>query len=109
MGRSDFDAVFKKGGSRSTATVVVYALRVGEGPLRAGFTAARAIGGAVRRNRARRRVREAFRRLAGGVAGGWWVVVVARPRAVEAPFSEVLGGLERALAGFGLGRGRGGS
>lgn len=89
--------------------MVVYALPVADRMVRAGFTAARSIGGAVRRNRARRRVREAFRCIAGEVAGGWWLVVVARPGAVETPFAELVEGLRRALAGLGLVTARRGS
>ncbi len=82
---------------------------MGEETVRAGFAAARSIGSAVRRNRARRRVREAFRWVAGEVAGGWWVVVVARPGAMEVPFVELVEGLRHALAGLGSVRGRPGS
>lgn len=52
---------------------------------RAGFVAGRKVGDAVRRNRARRRLREAFRRLKPAMAqtGAWMVFVAKKPCATE--------------------------
>jgi ribonuclease P protein component len=67
-----------------------------EGP-RIGVTASRRLGGAVRRNRARRRLREAARlHLAGedsplrarGITDD--VVLIARPAALTAPFDQLV-------------------
>ena len=46
---------------------------------RVGITAGKAVGGAVQRNRAKRRLREALRPLAPALAAGWDIVLVARP------------------------------
>jgi ribonuclease P protein component len=55
-----------------------------------GFTVTRKIGGAVQRNRARRRLREAVRSLPGGAfAPGWNYVVVARAAALTCPFAQL--------------------
>lgn len=68
------------------------------GPPRVGFTATRKIGGAVVRNRARRRLRSAVAEVlpAFGV-GGWDYVVVAREGTVSRPFAELVGDLRAAL------------
>ena len=58
--------------------------------IRVAVTASRSIGTAVMRNRARRRVREAFRReLATASRTGIDVLVAVRPEAVAAPFAAL--------------------
>ncbi|HET6519353.1 MAG TPA: ribonuclease P protein component [Geminicoccaceae bacterium] len=64
-----------------------------------GFTASRRVGKAVERNRARRRLREAMRRVLPGPARpGFDYVVVARPEALSRPFASLLDELRTALA-----------
>jgi ribonuclease P protein component len=64
-----------------------------------GFTATRKIGGAVARNRAKRRLREAARAvLAKRGAAGWDYVAIARDSTGARPFAELIGDFERALA-----------
>src|SRR5690606_20747931 len=59
--------------------------------LRAGFTATKKIGGAVQRNRAKRRLREAARRtLAGHGRPGCDYVFVARHSTAAAPWPALL-------------------
>jgi ribonuclease P protein component len=75
-----------------------------------GLTVTRKIGGAVVRNRARRRLREALRLILPGPAlPGHDYVVVARPAALTCPFAllqeELAGALEQ--MGRRLVRGRG--
>ena len=66
---------------------------------RFGFTASRAIGGAVKRNRARRRLKEAVR-LAGPTSAveGYDYVLIAREGTVQRPFSALIKDLDRAFA-----------
>ena len=49
-----------------------------EGEVRVGFVASRRVGGAVVRNRARRRMKEAWRSLSPMATGGFDIVVSAR-------------------------------
>jgi ribonuclease P protein component len=63
-----------------------------------GFTVTRRLGGAVVRNRARRRLREAVRSLPEtSFAPGWNYVVVARGAALTCPFSQLRTDLEACL------------
>jgi ribonuclease P protein component len=68
------------------------------GPPRVGFTATRKVGGAVVRNRARRRLRAAAAAVL-PVRGlpGWDYVLIARDGTVDRPFAALLGDLETAL------------
>ena len=64
-----------------------------------GFTASRRIGGAVARNRARRRLRAAVRAVLPGAAKpGYDYVVVARPAILTCPFNAVSSDLASAFA-----------
>ena len=59
------------------------------GPTRIGIITSRRVGGAVERNRVRRRLREIVRAELGQLAPGAWLVIVLRHRAVGAAFAEL--------------------
>lgn len=56
------------------------------GPCRAGFVTARHLGGAVVRNRVRRRLREIVRRHQHEVRQGLWLVLIAKSEAATASY-----------------------
>jgi ribonuclease P protein component len=60
-----------------------------QGGTRIGFITSRKVGGAVMRNRARRRLREVVRADRPGLKPGCWIVVIAKPTAGTSPFSEM--------------------
>lgn len=72
--------------------------RAEAGPIGVGFTASRKVGGAVVRNRAKRRLREAARQLLAshGLAGVDYVLV-ARQSTAEAPWEALLDDVRNAL------------
>jgi ribonuclease P protein component len=57
--------------------------------LRVGFVASRKVGGAVSRNRAKRLLREVFRRRGPAVARSLDLVLVARGAILDADYAEV--------------------
>lgn len=61
------------------------------GPSRIGFTAPRALGTAVMRNRIRRRMREAVRASYAGLVPGLDIVFNPRKRVAVAPFNDLTG------------------
>jgi ribonuclease P protein component len=86
----DFDRVRIEGRTLRSGLLVLGVLRVeNEALFRAGFVTSRRVGGAVVRNRVRRRLREIVRRNQHEVTSGVWFVVIARPAAAAAS-SKVL-------------------
>lgn len=71
------------------SNMVLYARRNRCGINRVGITVSKKLGHAVVRNRTRRRLREIYRLNEAQFLPGWDIVVVARSRAVEAPFSQL--------------------
>jgi ribonuclease P protein component len=64
---------------------------------RLGIIASRKVGGAVQRNRAKRRLREIFRRCAGTDGAALDVVVIAKSTLVDAPFALLTSDFQTAL------------
>lgn len=88
-----FRRLYAKGKSAAAASLAVYVRPNHSQRNRLGITVSAKMGKAVRRNRIRRRIREAYRIHEHQMVPGWDIVVVARTRAVYAPYAE----LERAL------------
>lgn len=89
-----------KGVSLARGAVLIQRLDRGDGDpaIGVGFTATRKIGGAVIRNRAKRRLREAARALlpVHGVAGSDYVLI-ARQGTTERPWDRLLDDVASAL------------
>ena len=69
--------------------LVLYARQNRTGRNRVGITVSKKLGKAHIRNRTRRRIREVYRLNEEKFLPGWDIVVVARSRAVEAPFDKL--------------------
>jgi len=66
--------------------------------IRVGFTASRRVGNAVKRNRARRRLKALVREMiATGANPGLDLVLIARPATVDRPFEELRRDLQQSL------------
>ncbi len=69
-----------------------------EDSVRVGFTASRKVGNAVKRNRARRRLKALVREMiATGANPGLDLVLIARPATVDRPFDELRRDLQQSL------------
>ena len=87
---SDFRATYEQGHRWIGRNMVLW-LRSGEGAsLRLGVVTSRKVGGAVQRSRARRLLREAYRRNRHRLAGAYDVVLVARRAILEAKWDEIV-------------------
>lgn len=74
----------------------------GSGPTRIGFSVSKRVGDAVTRNRVKRRLREAVRRRLTLLAGGWDLVVTARPTAATVQYRELAAELDNLFGRAGL-------
>ena len=101
---SDFERVYKQGRRHFSSHMTVFYLRQAEAPsteqsARVGFTVGKVLGGAVERNRIKRRLREAvrLRRAVLKSAGAVDVVINPKKSVLTLEFSVVLEEVGRAL------------
>ena len=85
----DFQRVRYKGRSWAHPLFILVRLPNVGARTRVGISASRKVGNAVARNRARRLLREAMRRLYHRVANGWDIVLVARSALLETQEPQV--------------------
>lgn len=85
----EFRRLYQRGTSAAGGSMVVYCRKNALGHNRLGLTASVKIGGAVVRNRARRRMREVYRLNSGKLRQGWDIILVARGRTPTAPWREI--------------------
>ena len=83
-----FQRLYRTSG-QADGLLVLYARRNRTGMNRVGITVSKKLGHAVVRNRTRRRLREVYRLNEQRFLPGYDIVVVARTRAVEAPFDAL--------------------
>jgi ribonuclease P protein component len=76
-------------------------------PVRIGFSVSKRIGGAVVRNRVKRRLRDAARHKVVSLAAGWDIVITARPAAAQASYAALVDELHELLTRASLWRERG--
>jgi ribonuclease P protein component len=94
----DFRRVYDNGAKFSGPLFSAFCLRNnGIEGVRIGFTCPRALGGAVIRNRIRRRVREAVRPRLALAGAGWEIVINPRLRVLTAPFPQIEREIEKLL------------
>ncbi len=92
---SGFSTVYRTGSrSRKGGITVIQAPRETP-PTQVGFIAGKKVGNAVARNRAKRRLREATRRVC--LSPGTTYVVIADRSVVDAPFASIVAWLQDAV------------
>lgn len=100
---SDVRRVYDQGRSWTHPFLVLIARPNGLDLSRVGVTASRRVGGAVARNRAKRLLREAARRLYSQFGSGWDVMLVARAGILGVKEPQVEEALASLLRRAGLG------
>jgi ribonuclease P protein component len=86
--RDEFQAAYRRGRSWAHPLLALHVLPRREG-VRVGVTVSKKVGGAVVRNRVRRRLREAIRVRLPEWRTGFDLVLVARTAAAEASFGDL--------------------
>lgn len=95
----DIARVRAEGIARNDKLFSLRALSTDQPAVRVAVSSSRAVGSSVKRNRARRRVREAVRTVLRdrATAGGMDLVLLARPAALSATPADLRGAVEREL------------
>jgi ribonuclease P protein component len=99
----DFDALGRRGAVRSTRLLVLRSLRTDRPETRIGLSTPRSLGGAVQRNRVRRRLRELIRERLDAMGVGWDLLLIARPESGVASHAELREALRSLLERSGIG------
>ena len=84
-----FRRLYARGQNAVGPSMVLYCRKNGRRENRLGLTVGTKLGGAVVRNRVRRRLREIYRLHEDRLLPGRDIVIVARVRAVESPFADL--------------------
>ena len=95
-GSADFQRVRRTGKAHAHPLVILMTCANGLAVSRCGVTAGRGVGSAVRRNRAKRLLREAMRPYLGRARPGWDIVLVARAAILTASWAAI----EEAVSGL---------
>jgi len=85
----EFRRLYSKGKNTASKYAAVYCRRNGKSGNRLGVTVSAKLGGAVQRNKIRRRLKEIYRLNEPGVAAGYDIVIVARQASRIAKYSEL--------------------
>jgi ribonuclease P protein component len=93
----DFQKVRRTGKSYAHPLLVLVVRANDRMAVRVGVAAGRAVGSAVKRNRAKRLLRAATQVFVDALPGGWDLVLIARPPLVSSTFLEARGALQGLL------------
>lgn len=85
----DFQRIYRRGKSAAAGTLVLYCQKNRFGESRLGITTGTKLGHAVVRNKARRRIREIYRKHQEELQPGYDLVVVARVRAAHSDYRHM--------------------
>ncbi|MFC1516986.1 ribonuclease P protein component [Candidatus Margulisiibacteriota bacterium] len=97
--KSDFSLIYKKGKQLTTGIFTVCYLP-GDAKLKLGIIAGGKVGNAVKRNRAKRLLREAARRLWRRQGPAGQLVIIAKRAILQQKEPAIRAALESALKGF---------
>ena len=83
----DFKRLYYRGKSAADAALVLYCQKSRDNRIKLGITVSKKLGNAVKRNRIKRRIREAYRLSEEFVKPGYHLVIVARNKSARIPFA----------------------
>ena len=88
--QKDFDAVYRFGRSQGSRFVVLFYRKNNLGYSRISYLASKKVGNSVKRNRARRLMREAFRLSGQIISPGYDLILIARKSITEAGMRDIM-------------------
>ncbi|WP_062517542.1 ribonuclease P protein component [Demequina gelatinilytica] len=94
---AEFRSAMRSGIRSGRRTVVVHVALTGDARRMAGFAVSKAVGGAVTRNRVKRRLRAVMQSRLSALPEGTSVVLRALPPAADASFATLEGDVDGAL------------
>ena len=100
--REDFDNLYRRGKSSGSRYVVVLYIKNKLDYNRKAFLASKKVGNSVARNRARRLMKEAFRKTEGELPTGYDLLFIARNTIIDAKCDDVLKSMKGAFKRAGL-------
>ena len=86
---ADFRKVYSEGRRRNVDWLLAFSLPTGKPLSRVGFAVPSSLGGAVERNRVKRRLREAVRTNLSELGPGWDIVLRPRSPALSLEFAAI--------------------
>ena len=98
----EFRRLYSKGKSTVSPYFVIYCRKTGRPVNRLGITASVKLGNAVKRNRARRRIRELYRTHEAELTAGYDIVIVARARSIYGRYCELARSFDQQMKKLGL-------
>ncbi len=98
--KSEFDQVYRTGKRRSSSHFTVFVCASGQPLSRFGFSIKKALGGAVVRNRMRRRLREMVRCHRQEIPTGWDIIIHPKNSVATAPLPALTADFLRLLKGL---------
>ena len=97
-----FRRAYKKGKSFVSPFFVIYIVKNRRGGIHLGITAGKKIGGAVKRNRAKRVITAAFRECLPEIHEGYDFVIVARTRILDIKSTAAANSMKKLLNAAGV-------
>ncbi len=94
--KEDFDRIYKKGKSTGDRYVVIFCLKNNLGFNRISYLASKKVGNSVKRNRARRLMRESIRTTDLKLLQGYDIIIIARNTINDRKCADVKKSIEAA-------------
>ena len=100
--KNDFSSIYNKGRSVGERYVVLFYRKNGLPYNRTAFLASKKVGNSVRRNRARRLMKESYRQIAGSFLIGYDFIFIARNTICNSKCADVKKSIEAAARKAGV-------
>ncbi len=94
---ADFERLKTRGAKAITTTHLIFKLGTDKETARVGFIVSKKNGGAVQRNRIKRRLRAASREILGNSSPPADYVIIGRPAALRSTFQAILADMKKGL------------